>query len=48
MNKLHSAKIKKEIVAIYARVSSAEQASSGLSLDMQKDECEKWAKAKKL
>ena len=46
MNKLHSAKIKKEIVAIYTRVSSAEQASSGLSLDMQKDECEKWAKAK--
>lgn len=44
MNKLHNVGKKKEVVAIYTRVSSAEQASSGLSLDMQKEECEKWAK----
>lgn len=35
----------KKIVVGYGRVSSAEQASSGLSLDMQRSECEKKAKA---
>lgn len=34
----------KKIVVGYGRVSSAEQANSGLSLDMQKSECEKKAK----
>ena len=30
----------KKIVVGYGRVSSAEQASSGLSLDMQREQCE--------
>ena len=34
----------KRIVVGYGRVSSAEQANSGLSLDMQRSECEKKAK----
>ena len=34
---------KKRIVVGYGRVSSAEQANSGLSLDMQRSECEKKA-----
>lgn len=43
MNKLRKEKDKKELIAIYTRVSSAEQATNGLSLGMQKDECIKWA-----
>ena len=43
MNKLRKESKQKEVVAIYTRVSSAEQANSGLSLGMQKDECIKWA-----
>ena len=38
-------KISKRIVVGYGRVSSAEQANSHLSLDMQKSECEKKAKS---
>ena len=34
----------KKIVVGYGRVSSAEQASSGLSLDMQREQCELKAK----
>lgn len=43
MNKSRKESKQKEVVAIYIRVSSAEQANSGLSLEMQKDECIKWA-----
>lgn len=41
MKKLHN-KIR-ELIVIYLRVSSAEQANNGLSLGTQKDECVKWA-----